>query len=170
MVATALPAMPANVQTAMDVVSTQPYSNTITQIAQQPAANASSNNTITAAQITAGIPAAAAQYKSLSAAQQQASIAPYLALWSFLPTYLASAPIVDAYNTQMGASYTPETNPYAMVYYTQYGQAAQSFLQQFFAAIGLTPPAQNAGGTATTIPTGLIIGVVGLFAIWLVLR
>jgi hypothetical protein len=171
LVATALPAMPVDVTTANNIVSTQPYWNLIIQIAQQPASNASSDNTVTAAQIAAGIPQAAAQYKSLSGPQQQALLAPYLALWSFLPTYLASAPVVDAYNKQMGSSYTPETNPYAFIYYTEYGQAAQSFLTQFFQAIGVTPPTLNNSGTGSgNVPPTLIFGIAALVLLWLVMK
>ena len=161
--ATALPNPPANVMAAENVIGTQPYSNLIVQLAEQPIVSGTGNNTMTAAQITSAVAQTASQLKQLSTSQLQTTLAPYFALWSFLPTYLAAAPIVDAYNQQMSAGYTPETNPYAMVYNTSYGQAAQSYLQQLFQALGVTPPAQNGGSSTTnqllsSIETDVTIG------------
>ncbi len=155
--ATALPNPPANVMAAENVIGTQPYANLIIQLAQQPASSATGNNTMTAAQITSAVAQTASQLRQLSASQLQTTLAPYFALWSFLPTYLAAAPVVDAYNQQMGAGYTPETNPYAMVYNTSYGQAAQSYLQQLFQALGVTPPAQSSGGGGGTSTTNQLL-------------
>ena len=143
------PTMPANVASANNIITTQPYYNLIIQLAQSPMSSASGNNTITASQVSAAVAQQLPAIKSLSPSQLQTQIAPLLALWSFLPTYLANAPIVDAWNQQNGI---------AFIYNTQYGQTVQSYLQQLFAGLGVTPPSTSNGtsnGTNSEILSGL---------------
>lgn len=96
-VAQAGPTMPANVGAANNIITQQPENNLIISLSQQLGGGV---NPISA--IPGQLANAVAQYKAVPASSQQALIQPLLALWSFLPSYLANAPIVDAWGQQNG--------------------------------------------------------------------
>jgi hypothetical protein len=159
LVATAGPTMSAAVGQANNVITQSQYWNLIIGLTQNPLGNANTSNLLTPSQVQQGVANAASQYAALPAAQQQQLLQPYLALWTFLPTYLANAPTVDQWDQQ--------NNWGAGISYTAMGQTAQSWLQQFFSAIGVTPPATSNTGASSfsslpSTPILIGIGVVGL--------
>ena len=158
-VATAWPTMPANVAAADTIITTQPYYNLIVSLGSAPLApnNTTGVNAPTPITMIASTSQTQAQLAAMSPAQQTAALAPYLALWNFLPQYLVNAPIVDAWDQQVNFD--------TGVSYTAMGQAAQSALQQIFQALGITPPATGLSIPATVagISTPLLIG--GLIAL-----
>jgi hypothetical protein len=157
--ATAGPTMPANVAAANNIITQQPENNLIIQLAQQ-----LGGGVYPISSIPGQMAGMVAQYKAIPASDQQVMIQPLLALWSFLPTYLANAPTVDAWGSQNGVGGN----------WTAMGQYVQAYLQQLFPALGVTPPAQSGSGGSSSgslpsyaIPLG--IAAVGLL-VWMVVE
>lgn len=157
-VAQAGPTMPANVGAANNIITQQPENNLIISLSQQLGGGV---NPISA--IPGQLANAVAQYKAVPASSQQALIQPLLALWSFLPSYLANAPIVDAWGQQNGLGGD----------WTAMGQYTQSYLQQLFPALGITPPAQPGASSSSgssslpgyAIPLGIALAGIVLLMV-----
>lgn len=140
MEAVAGPTMPANVAVANNILGTQPYANLIISYGQ-----ALGGGIVTSQEIQSGVQNAVQQYDALSPAMQQTQLQQLYALWNFLPSYLSNAPIVDAWFQQNGL---PTANNTAM------GQAAQQYLQQLFAAFGVTPPSSGSSSGSGSSSSG----------------
>jgi hypothetical protein len=150
--AVAGPTMPANVAAANTAVTLQPYYNIILQLGQNPPGTQTNATTGITSSASSVLPPG---WATLSGSQQQAMLAPYLSTWQYLPTYLANAPIVDAWDQQ---------NNFGVANYTQMGQTAQTALQQIFSAMGISPPAL-AGSTTSSGATSTIFGIPLTYAI-----
>ena len=155
--ATAGPTMPANVATASTAMNVQPYAGLIVSMGPIPGANVSGPASANVVTVTPAVVAnMVATYNALPTTVQSQQLQQLFGLWSFLPSFISNAAIVDAWQN---ANVAPGPDDVGM------GQAVQSLLQQFFAAIGVTPPVQSGSGAASTLPWPLILIGAGILVL-----
>ena len=165
LVATAGPTEPPNVMTASSATFQQPYWNEIIRISQNPLGNPSAaSNILPTSGIPAAVMAAVAQYNAAPASTQQTTLQQYQALYSYLPTLLTNAAILDAWLTAQGPPYSQTANNTAM------GQYTQTFLTQFLEAIGQAAPSQPGSDSSTSaLPSWAIPAAIGAGLLILIL-